>query len=97
MGMAASASLAPGSDTTPVFEPVHGSAPDIAGQGIANPMGAIWSAVLMLETLGESAPAARLMRALEDVCREGPRTRDVGGSASTSAVGDAIAGRVDAA
>jgi tartrate dehydrogenase/decarboxylase/D-malate dehydrogenase len=97
MGMAASASLAPGSDTTPVFEPVHGSAPDIAGQGIANPMGAIWSAVLMLETLGEKDAAMRLMRALEDVCREGPRTRDVGGGASTSAVGDAIAGRVGAA
>jgi tartrate dehydrogenase/decarboxylase/D-malate dehydrogenase len=97
MGMAASASLGPGSDTTPVFEPVHGSAPDIAGQGIANPMGAIWSAVLMLETLGETDAAARLMHALEDVCREGPRTRDVGGDASTSAVGDAIAGRVGAA
>jgi tartrate dehydrogenase/decarboxylase/D-malate dehydrogenase len=97
MGMAASASLAPGSDATPVFEPVHGSAPDIAGQGIANPMGAIWSAVLMLETLGETEAAARLMRALEDVCREGPRTRDVGGDASTSQVGDAIARRVGAA
>jgi tartrate dehydrogenase/decarboxylase/D-malate dehydrogenase len=97
MGMAASASLAPGSGTTPVFEPVHGSAPDIAGQGIANPMGAIWSAVLMLQTLGEAEAAARLMRALEDVCREGPRTRDVGGDASTSAVGDAIAGRAGAA
>jgi tartrate dehydrogenase/decarboxylase/D-malate dehydrogenase len=96
MGMAASASLAPGSNATPVFEPVHGSAPDIAGQGIANPMGAIWSAVLMLETLGEAEAAARLMRALEDVCREGPRTRDVGGDATTSAVGDAIAGRVSA-
>ena len=68
-------SLAPGSGTTPVFEPVHGSAPDIAGQGIANPMGAIWSAALMLETLGEAEAAARLMRALEDVCRDGPRTR----------------------
>jgi tartrate dehydrogenase/decarboxylase/D-malate dehydrogenase len=97
MGMAASASLAPGSDATPVFEPVHGSAPDIAGQGIANPMGAIWSAVLMLETLGEAEASARLMRALEDVCREGPRTRDVGGDASTSQVGDAIARRVGAA
>jgi tartrate dehydrogenase/decarboxylase/D-malate dehydrogenase len=94
LGMAASASIAPGSGTTPVFEPVHGSAPDIAGQGIANPMGAIWSAVLMLETLGETDAAARLMRALEDVCREGPRTRDVAGDASTSAVGDAIASRV---
>ncbi len=70
MGMAASASLAPGSDTTPVFEPVHGSAPDIAGQGIANPMGAIWSAALMLDTLGEAEASQRLMRALEDVARE---------------------------
>jgi tartrate dehydrogenase/decarboxylase/D-malate dehydrogenase len=97
MGMAASASVAPGSGTTPVFEPVHGSAPDIAGQGIANPMGAIWSAVLMLESLGETEAAARLMRALEDVCREGPRTRDVGGDASTSQVGNAIAAGVGAA
>jgi tartrate dehydrogenase/decarboxylase / D-malate dehydrogenase len=94
MGMAASASLAPGSETTPVFEPVHGSAPDIAGRGIANPMGAIWSAALMLETLGEHDASQRLMRALEDVCREGPRTSDVGGDASTSQVGDAVAERV---
>jgi len=93
MGMAASASVAPGADTTPIFEPVHGSAPDIAGKGIANPMGAIWSAILMLEQLGEADAAARLMRALEDVCRNGPRTRDVGGSATTSEVGDAIAER----
>jgi tartrate dehydrogenase/decarboxylase / D-malate dehydrogenase len=94
MGMAASASVAPGSGTTPVFEPVHGSAPDIAGQGIANPVGAIWSAALMLEHLGEGDASARLMRALEDVCRDGPRTRDVGGSASTSEVGDAVAARL---
>jgi tartrate dehydrogenase/decarboxylase/D-malate dehydrogenase len=94
MGMAASASVAPGSGTTPVFEPVHGSAPDIAGKGIANPMGAIWSAVLMLETLGEGDAARRLMRALEDVCREGPRTRDIGGDASTSDVGGAVATRL---
>jgi tartrate dehydrogenase/decarboxylase / D-malate dehydrogenase len=91
MGMAASASVG---ESTPIFEPVHGSAPDIAGKGIANPMGAIWSAVLMLETLGHTDAAARLMRALEDVAREGPRTRDVGGDASTSDVGDAIAGRL---
>ena len=94
MGMAASASLAPGSDTPGVFEPVHGSAPDIAGQGIANPVGAIWSAALMLESLAEPEAAARLMRAVEEVCRDGPRTRDVGGSASTSQVGDAVAARV---
>ncbi|HWO81493.1 isocitrate/isopropylmalate dehydrogenase family protein [Gaiella sp.] len=94
MGMAASASVAPGADTPGIFEPVHGSAPDIAGKGIANPFGAIWSAVLMLEHLGEQDAADRLMRAVEAVCREGIRTRDVGGSATTSEVGDAVAARV---
>ena len=90
MGMAASANLAPGSDTTGVFEPVHGSAPDIAGKGIANPAGAIWSASLMLDHLGEVEAAAKVIAALEAVCRDGPRTRDVGGSASTREVGDAV-------
>jgi tartrate dehydrogenase/decarboxylase/D-malate dehydrogenase len=94
MGMAASASLAPGSGTPGVFEPVHGSAPDIAGRGIANPLGAIWSASLMLDHLGEADGAARLMRAIEDVCREGPRTRDLGGGATTTEVGDAVAARL---
>ena len=96
MGMAASANVAPGEDVTGLFEPVHGSAPDIAGQGIGNPCGAIWSASLMLEHLGEKEAADRVMRALEDVCRDGPRTRDIGGSASTSEVGDAVAARVAA-
>jgi tartrate dehydrogenase/decarboxylase/D-malate dehydrogenase len=91
MGMAASASVAPGSGTPAVFEPVHGSAPDIAGRGIANPIGAIWSAALMLEHLGEPEAGRRLLEAIEAVCREGPRTRDVGGDASTSEVGDAVA------
>ncbi len=94
MGMAASASIAPGSDGPALFEPVHGSAPDIAGQGIANPLGAIWSASLMLDHLGEAEAAAQLMRAIESVCREGVLTRDLGGSASTTDVGDAVAGRV---
>ena len=96
MGMAASASVAPGSGNRPVgiFEPVHGSAPDIAGRGIANPLGAIWSAALMLEHLGELDAATRVMRAVESVCREGIRTGDVGGSARTSEVGDAVAARV---
>jgi tartrate dehydrogenase/decarboxylase / D-malate dehydrogenase len=94
MGMAASANLAPGTDSPGLFEPVHGSAPDIAGQGIANPAGAIWSAALLLEHLGESAASAALMAALEDVCREGPKTRDVGGTATTREVGDAIAAAV---
>jgi tartrate dehydrogenase/decarboxylase/D-malate dehydrogenase len=95
MGMAASANLAPGSDTPGMFEPVHGSAPDIAGRGIANPIGAIWSASLMLEHLGEGEAAARLLRAVEAVCRDGPRTRDLGGEASTADVSDAVAARID--
>src|SRR4029079_19351033 len=82
MGMAASASLAPGPGTTPattpLLEPVHGSAPDIAGKGIANPIGAIWSAALMLEQLGETDASARLLCALERACREGPPTGDPG-------------------
>ena len=93
MGMAASANLAPGSNAPGMFEPVHGSAPDIAGQGVANPCGAIWSATQMLEHLGEPEAAGRLMGAMEDVCREGPKTRDIGGTGSTAEVGEAIAAR----
>jgi tartrate dehydrogenase/decarboxylase/D-malate dehydrogenase len=96
MGTAASANLAPGSATPGLFEPVHGSAPDIAGRGIANPTGAIWSAALMLDHLGEENAGRRLVDALELVCREGPRTRDVGGHASTREVGDAIVAAVSA-
>ena len=94
MGMAASASIAPGSGTTAIFEPVHGSAPDIAGKGLANPIGAIWSASLLLDHLGETEAAERVMRAIEATCKDGPRTRDIGGDASTSEVGDAVAARV---
>jgi tartrate dehydrogenase/decarboxylase/D-malate dehydrogenase len=94
MGMAASASV--GGDRVAMFEPVHGSAPDIAGQGIANPLGAIWSASLMLDHLGERDGAQRIMAAVESVCREGVLTRDVGGSASTTEVGDAVAAHLSA-
>jgi tartrate dehydrogenase/decarboxylase/D-malate dehydrogenase len=96
MGMAASANIAPGSEQPGLFEPVHGSAPDIAGQGIANPAGAIWSASLMLEHLGEPEAAGVLLSALEDVCRTGPRTSDVGGDATTQDVGAAVAQRAAA-
>lgn len=97
MGMAASANVAPGANGVPgLFEPVHGSAPDIAGQGICNPCGSIWSTALMLEHLGEREAAARMLQALEDVCRDGPRTRDIGGTATTAAVGDAVASQVAA-
>jgi tartrate dehydrogenase/decarboxylase / D-malate dehydrogenase len=90
LGMAASANLSPGADGPALFEPVHGSAPDIARQGIANPAGAIWSAALMLEHLGEAAAARRVMAALEEVCRSDVRTRDIGGTATTVEVGDAV-------
>ena len=97
MGMAASANLAPGRNGVPgLFEPVHGSAPDIAGQGIGNPCGAIWSTALMLAHLGEQEASARVVGALEAVCRDGPRTRDIGGTATTAEVGDAVAARVAA-
>ncbi len=86
MGIAASASVRPGEGGPAIFEPVHGSAPDIAGQGIANPTGAIWSAVLMLEHLGESAAAEALMGALAKTVEGGPRTPDLGGTATTDEV-----------
>jgi isocitrate/isopropylmalate dehydrogenase len=74
-----------------MFEPVHGSAPDIAGKGLANPVGAILSASLMLESLGQEPAAADVERAVQDVLRTGKyRTADVGGKTSTSKLGDAV-------
>lgn len=97
MGMAASANVGPGGSTPAVFEPIHGSAPDIAGTGGANPIGAILSAALMLEHLGENEGAKRLQEAVAAVCREGPKTPDIGGTSSTTEVGDAVAQAVLAA
>ncbi len=95
MGTAASANLDPFKKNPSMFEPVHGSAPDIAGQGIANPIGAIWAGAMLLDTLGEAAAAARVMRAIEDTTREGRYlTPDVGGKATTREVGEAIASRL---
>jgi tartrate dehydrogenase/decarboxylase/D-malate dehydrogenase len=75
-----------------MFEPVHGSAPDIAGKGIANPIGQIWSGAMMLQHLGESAAAGAMERAIEKVLGGGgPRTADIGGKARTKEVGEAIA------
>jgi tartrate dehydrogenase/decarboxylase/D-malate dehydrogenase len=93
LGIAASANLNPGGRYPSMFEPVHGSAPDIAGQGIANPIGAIWSAALMLEHLGLATEAADVMRALEaTTANPATRTPDLGGTATTSAVTDALLG-----
>jgi tartrate dehydrogenase/decarboxylase/D-malate dehydrogenase len=79
-----------------MFEPVHGSAPDIAGQGIANPIGAIWSAVLLLEHLGLVDEAARLMAAVEATTAAGLLTPDLGGRCTTAQVGAAILERLGA-
>jgi tartrate dehydrogenase/decarboxylase/D-malate dehydrogenase len=74
-----------------MFEPIHGSAFDITGKGIANPVGTFWSAVMMLEHLGEPAAAARLMRAIERVTADPLlHTPDLGGKATTDMVTDAV-------
>jgi tartrate dehydrogenase/decarboxylase/D-malate dehydrogenase len=74
-----------------MFESVHGSAPDIKGQGLANPLATIWAGQMMLDFLGETEAAARLLKALETHVQGGAaRTPDLGGSASTSAVGDHV-------
>ena len=90
IGVAPSANLNPEGDFPSMFEPVHGSAPDIYGQNIANPIGQIWSGAMMLEQLGEPAAAATIMSAIESVLIDGPRTPDMGGTASTTEVGIAI-------
>ena len=91
IAIAPSANLNPEREYPSMFEPVHGSAPDIYGQNIANPIGQIWSGAMMLEHLGHKPAADAILRAIETVLREGPRTRDIGGTASTQEVGEAIA------
>jgi tartrate dehydrogenase/decarboxylase / D-malate dehydrogenase len=91
IAIAPSANLNPEREYPSMFEPVHGSAPDIAGQGIANPIGQIWSGAMMLEHLGHKPAADAILRAIETVLRDGPRTRDMGGTASTVELGKAIA------
>jgi tartrate dehydrogenase/decarboxylase/D-malate dehydrogenase len=96
LGMAASANLNPEGTFPSMFEPIHGSAPDIGGQGIANPVGAIWSAALMLEHLGHGEEAVAVLEAVQEVLEEGRlRTADLGGSASTREVGEAVADRLE--
>jgi tartrate dehydrogenase/decarboxylase / D-malate dehydrogenase len=91
IGIAPSANLNPERRFPSLFEPVHGSAPDIFGRNIANPVAMIWSAALMLDFLGEREAHDAMLRAIETVLREGPRTPDLGGSASTTEMGQAIA------
>jgi len=97
LGLAPSANLDPTRRHPSMFEPVHGSAPDIAGRGIANPVGAILSAALMLAWLGESSAAEAIQAAVRHVLGPGGlRTRDIGGQASTVELGEAVARALDA-
>ncbi|MBK6614971.1 tartrate dehydrogenase [Ottowia sp.] len=91
IGLAPSANLNPERKFPSLFEPVHGSAPDIYGQNIANPIAMVWSAALMLQFLGEQAAHDAIVRAIEQVLAQGPRTRDLGGQASTTELGEALA------
>jgi 3-isopropylmalate dehydrogenase len=88
LGLAASANLSP--DSTPMFEPVHGSAPDIAGKGIANPLAAMLTCALLLTELGHREEAAALEAAVRAVVESGPLTPDCGGTAKTRDVTDAV-------
>lgn len=91
IGIAPTANLNPDGSTPSMFEPIHGSAHDIAGKGIANPVATFWTAAMMLEHLGEPAAAARLMRAIERVTAEPTlHTPDLGGTASTRQVKEAV-------
>jgi tartrate dehydrogenase/decarboxylase/D-malate dehydrogenase len=92
IGIAPSANINPERRFPSMFEPVHGSAPDIAGRFVCNPIGQIWSAGLMLEHLGEAEAGRAVVAAIETLLREsGPRTRDMGGQAGTADVGRALA------
>jgi tartrate dehydrogenase/decarboxylase / D-malate dehydrogenase len=91
IGIAPSSNLNPERKFPSMFEPVHGSAPDIYGKNIANPIGQIWSGALMLDHLGHADAANAVVRAIEKVFGEGPRTPDIGGQASTQDLGKAVA------
>ncbi len=92
MGLAPAANINPDPGQPSMFEPVHGSAPDIEGQGIANPIAQIWTGAMMLEHLGETAAAAAIEAAIAQVLEQGAvRTRDLGGQAGTVAMGKAVA------
>ena len=91
IGIAPSANINSENEYPSMFEPVHGSAPDIYGKGIANPIGQIWSGAMMIERLGHRNACDAMVHAIETVLTQGPRTPDIGGKATTSDVGKAIA------
>jgi tartrate dehydrogenase/decarboxylase/D-malate dehydrogenase len=95
IGIAPSANLNPEGTYPSLFEPIHGSAPDIAGQGIANSAGAIWAGALMLEHTGYPDAGARILTALEETLAAGTKTRDLGGNATTEEMTDGVVRRLN--
>jgi len=96
IGIAPSANLNPTRQWPSLFEPVHGSAPDIAGRGVANPIGQTWSAAMMLDFLGHREAHDAVLAAIEAVLADpaAPRTPDLGGRAGTADLGQALAAQV---
>jgi len=91
--MGASGNINPEREHPSMFEPIHGSAPDIAGLGLANPIGSIWAGAMMLEHLGEGDAAAQVMAAIETVLEAGEaRTPDLGGTSTTEELASAVKG-----
>ena len=93
-GIAPSANLNPEGTYPSLFEPIHGSAPDIAGEGIANPSGAIWAGAMMLDHAGFPEASARILAALEETLASGTKTSDLRGTASTDEMADAVVQRL---
>jgi tartrate dehydrogenase/decarboxylase/D-malate dehydrogenase len=96
LGLAPSGNINPERQFPSMFEPIHGSAPDIAGRGIANPLGTIWSGAMLLEHLGENAAAQKILEGIVAVLQDkhGPRPIDLGGRAKTVEIGDAVVQRL---
>jgi tartrate dehydrogenase/decarboxylase/D-malate dehydrogenase len=94
IGIAPSGNINPDRTHPSLFEPVHGSAPDIYGKNIANPIGQIWSGAMMLEHLGHAQAGAAIVKAIEHCLQSGPRTPDMGGNAGTEDLGKAIASAI---
>jgi tartrate dehydrogenase/decarboxylase/D-malate dehydrogenase len=97
LGLPPSGNIDPTGRHPSLYEPVHGSAPGRAGKGTANPMAAVWAASMMLDGLGEAEAATLVMRGVEHVALHGPRTIDLGGTATTREVGDAVEAAIRAA
>ncbi|MHC4520628.1 MAG: isocitrate/isopropylmalate dehydrogenase family protein, partial [Planctomycetota bacterium] len=95
LGLGPSGNINPERKFPSMFEPIHGSAPDIAGQDMANPIGAIWSGALMLEHLGERKAADLIVKAIEQTVQQGQLTRDLGGNAKTSEIADRVVNSVE--